>query len=192
MLGERREQTPAVLSAGGWGGGRRHRWHDAQTGGAQLPAGPASGAPYLGGNEMSSSYSLSLKTDSSLSNSKSCKKKQKKIESHFGLPPRGHREARGGGLSAAGTCNFRETRVAPAPALHITRAACRPPEGGPPGGAAGETRGTLQALLCEACSGLSPSAAGAGPTLPVLTGHTGPPRSAVATRCSRRGHWRRL
>lgn len=27
--------------------------------------------PYLGGNEMSSSYSLSLKTDSSLSNSKS-------------------------------------------------------------------------------------------------------------------------
>lgn len=29
------------------------------------------GAPYLGGNEMSSSYSLSLKTDSSLSNSKS-------------------------------------------------------------------------------------------------------------------------
>lgn len=29
------------------------------------------GVPYLGGNEMSSSYSLSLKTDSSLSNSKS-------------------------------------------------------------------------------------------------------------------------
>lgn len=28
-------------------------------------------APYLGGNEMSSSYNLSLKTDNSLSNSKS-------------------------------------------------------------------------------------------------------------------------
>lgn len=28
-------------------------------------------SPYLGGNEMSSSYSLSLKTDNSLSNSKS-------------------------------------------------------------------------------------------------------------------------
>lgn len=71
MLGERSEQNPAVLS-GGWGRGRRHRWAqtDARTGG-QLPAGPASGGPYLGGNEMSSSYSLSLKTDSSLSNSKS-------------------------------------------------------------------------------------------------------------------------
>lgn len=46
----------------------------------QMPARPA-GAPYLGGNEMSSSYSLSLKTDSSLSNSRSWREKREKTKS---------------------------------------------------------------------------------------------------------------
>lgn len=57
----RKERTDPCCAQWGWGRGRRHRWAqaDARTGG-QLPAGPASGGPYLGGNEMSSSYSLSL------------------------------------------------------------------------------------------------------------------------------------
>lgn len=56
-----------TLQAGeGAGGGTGAQKQD-----GELPLGQQVGGPYLGGNEMPSSHSLSLNTESSLSNSKS-------------------------------------------------------------------------------------------------------------------------